>query len=62
MKCPSCGIELEEVSVLSTCVQLGTVDESGLIIEYSSVEEIYDTEEINCSECFEDVTLIIKES
>lgn len=61
MNCPSCGEKIEMVRVYSQCYQKALVDDDGNIIEWFSVEDILDTQGVECDECSADITSIIKE-
>lgn len=51
MKCPKCNEEIETVLVFSRCSQTGYLNAEGKIDDYSEVDEIYETESIECPEC-----------
>jgi len=50
VECPKCGRELNQVRVVSTCVQTADV-EDGKITEYGSVDDIFETEYMDCKYC-----------
>ena len=62
MKCPECKKELETINVFSQCVQRATVNRDGIITEYGSVDEVLDTEHIECSFCGSDITNYVDET
>lgn len=63
--CPECGKKIDKVITISDCTQKCTIDETGNIIDWGSVEEILETTSIRCSNCLEplkeleDNTLIV---
>jgi len=60
MKCPNCDKELEEVHVYSQCWQKATL-KGNKIVDYGSVEDILDTDTIECPECGENITKLVEE-
>lgn len=60
MKCPYCEKEIEKVAIYSECKQYGELKENH-IVEYSSVEEIFETKDIECPECGADIKNCIVE-
>jgi DNA-directed RNA polymerase subunit RPC12/RpoP len=60
-KCPNCGEEITSVNVILKCWQKAEIDENGKIIDYGSVEEIFDSLFIECPECLAKITNFIKD-
>ena len=60
MKCPKCNKEIEYVNVISKCWQKAQL-EGNKITNYGSVEEVSDTQFIECPECLEKITKYIKQ-
>ena len=61
MKCPKCKKEITYVNVISTCWQKADIDKKGKITEYRTVEDIEDTQFIECPECQAKITKYIKQ-
>jgi hypothetical protein len=61
MKCPKCKKEINEVCVYSQCFQYATLKDKQ-IVEYGAVEEILNTERIECPLCQADLTNLVVES
>ena len=60
MICPNCNKEIKEVNVYSLAQQKAVLD-GNKIIHYGGVEILLDTEEIECPECFTDITNSVEE-
>lgn len=60
--CPNtaCGVELEYVNAYSQCRQKVSLDAENRVINYSSIEEVYETASFNCPDCGEDLTELVK--
>lgn len=61
MKCPNCNKELTRVNVISECWQKADVDSKGRITNHWGVEEILDTLNIECPECYADISVVIQQ-
>jgi DNA-directed RNA polymerase subunit RPC12/RpoP len=61
MNCPNCNTEIDHVNVFSQCWQKADINEQGNITDYGSIEDIMDTQGIECPECHTDITDKIKE-
>jgi len=59
MKCPECKKEIDHVRVYSECLQIGAL-EGNKITDYGLVEEILETQGIECPECNEDITKYVE--
>jgi hypothetical protein len=61
MNCPKCNAVLARVNVYSQCVQRAEVGEDGQITDYGPVDEVLETQGIECPECAEDLRDIVTE-
>jgi len=53
--CPKCKKEIDAVNIISESWQRCRIDSEGNIIEYGDVE-MGDIQQIECSECLEEIT------
>lgn len=58
-KCPKCKKEIEYVNVVSNCWQKVQL-EGNKLIDYGSVQEVLDTQFIECPKCQAKITKYIK--
>ncbi len=59
MVCPKCKAEIDSVHVLSLCSQDCSLD-SNTIDNWGSIT-VLDTQSIECSVCYEDITEFVKQ-
>jgi uncharacterized protein (UPF0212 family) len=60
MKCPFCKKEINQVIIEAKCWLWGYL-KNNKVIDYSSVNEIEQTDKIECPECFEDIKEYVRE-
>jgi DNA-directed RNA polymerase subunit RPC12/RpoP len=60
MECPKCKKEINHVNVFSQCWQRADL-EGNQIVEYGIVEDVLETQGIECPLCGGDVSEFIKE-
>lgn len=58
--CPNCKSELEYIDAYSQCRQKVSLDKENRVVNYSSVEEVYETSNFECPNCGEDLTELVK--
>ena len=61
MLCPKCKKEIRNADVISKCWQKASVDKTGQLYNYGSVENINETISVNCSNCDADITTLVKQ-
>ena len=59
--CPKCKTELEYINAYSLCRQKVSLNARNQVVNYSSVQEVYETCSFECPDCGEDLTELVKE-
>ena len=58
MECPKCNKKINKVIVNSSCWQYGTLVKDE-IVDYGPMEEIGETNSIECPECFNNISAYV---
>lgn len=61
IKCPDCEIILEYVYAYSRLRQTAFLNDDGLAVSYSPVEDVYGIADYRCPNCGQNVSELIKE-